>query len=178
MIRELHTDAEVQAVPLRTVVRAHDGTIAARFDDEKGVVFGLAGYFPWNILRAPAQILWLDGQPDAVPLSPSVVDARTSGSGAAAIADERQRQIDEEGYTPEHDLEHHGDDLIFASIAYLHAARAIPRHVAVQWWPWPDGFKPQTQSPPDYPRVTDRRDLIKAGALIAAAIDRLDQVDR
>lgn len=54
----LATDAEIAAVPTGTVVRAADGTIAARFDTERGVVFGDERPFAWNVLRAPALVLW------------------------------------------------------------------------------------------------------------------------
>lgn len=56
--RHLGTDAHVAAVPIGTVVRADDGTIAARFDTERGVVFGDERPFPWAVLRAPAIVLW------------------------------------------------------------------------------------------------------------------------
>ena len=98
-------------------------------------------------------------------------------TGTQAIAAERQRQIDEEGYTPEHDAEHRVVELLHASIAYLHAARSAPLHLSLQWWPWPaDTFKPETQTPWEFGTQPSRRDLAKAGALIAAAIDRLDQM--
>lgn len=56
--RRLTTDAEVAAVSTGTVVRAADGTIAARFDVERGVVFGDDRPFPWRVLKAPALVLW------------------------------------------------------------------------------------------------------------------------
>jgi hypothetical protein len=84
--------------------------------------------------------------------------------GVDLIREERERQITHEGYTPEHDLDHEADDFVLAAMAYLLGDEAQ--------WPWtPDTFKP-TQPINDL----HVRDLVKAGALIAAAIDRaLDQ---
>ena len=85
--------------------------------------------------------------------------------GAALIAAERRRQVEVEGWTPEHDTEHWDGELALAAVCY-----ALPlycRHdLAQELWPWhPDWLK---QTPHD--RV---RELVKAGALIAAEIDRL-----
>lgn len=91
-------------------------------------------------------------------------------SGVAMIAAERQRQIDVEGYTPEHDAEH-GEFLggPVTEMALAAAAYLFPRR-AEFFWPWSfDAWKP---TPDD--RV---RELVKAGALIAAEIDRLAVVD-
>ena len=49
---------ELQQLPRGVVVRAKDGTIAARFDSEYGVVFGDDRPFPWSVLQAPAVVLW------------------------------------------------------------------------------------------------------------------------
>jgi hypothetical protein len=99
----------------------------------------------------------------------------STATGAEAIAAERQRQIHEEGYTPEHDAHHDLRNLTAAARAYLitgsdpnlRGSRSTSHVRASRVWPWePDGFKP------DY----GLRDLVKAGALIAAAIDRLDVI--
>lgn len=45
-------------VPVGTVVRAADGTIAARYDHQRGVIFGDDRPFPWEVLQAPAVVLW------------------------------------------------------------------------------------------------------------------------
>jgi hypothetical protein len=91
-----------------------------------------------------------------------------SPAGADLIAAERTRQIEIEGWTPKHDVEHDDHDLAFAAVCY-----ATPdwhrflnnRGIPVDW-PWePEAWKP---------RPDDRvRELVKAGALIAAEIDRL-----
>ena len=53
-----------------------------------------------------------------------------SEDGAALIAAERQRQIDAEGWTPEHDAEHGDDALACAAAVYaLPAGRRGSRSV-------------------------------------------------
>lgn len=100
-------------------------------------------------------------------------------TGIERMAAERQRQIDAEGWTPEHDDEHVLGELRDAARAYLYVARpsadlrialAPWAYIAPPWWPWhPDWWKPS-----DDPI----RNLEKAGALIAAEIDRLQRLDR
>lgn len=83
--------------------------------------------------------------------------------GADLIATERQRQIDEEGFTPQHDAQHDDYSLINAASCYLHASEND--HVKRYWprsWSW-NWWKPTTRI----------KNLIKAGALIAAELDRL-----
>lgn len=84
-------------------------------------------------------------------------------TGVELIEEEREHQIEEEGYTPEHDQHHSPHDLILAAQAYLMAAKGL-LIVGASYWPWESrSFKPS----PD-PQLN----LIKAGALTAAAIDR------
>jgi hypothetical protein len=87
--------------------------------------------------------------------------------GAEQIVTERIRQRCTEGWTPEHDDEHVEGELARAAACYAKPAEARwpTRGVPVSW-PWsPGDWKPD----PD-----DRiRELVKAGALIAAEIDRL-----
>ena len=87
-------------------------------------------------------------------------------SGTELIAAERMRQINEEGWTPEHDTHHTGDDLALAAACYATPARCRAGISVPPLWPWRrEEWKPE----PD-----DRvRELVKAGALIAAEIDRL-----
>lgn len=62
---------ELAALPPRCVVRAADGTIAARFNDELGVLFGDDRPFQWSVLRVPALLLWVDGDSVAAPAQPA-----------------------------------------------------------------------------------------------------------
>jgi hypothetical protein len=97
-------------------------------------------------------------------------------TGAEMIAAERQRQIEQEGWTPEHDDEHDGGDLARAAEAYAyHATQQLrgrkpsygPLRPPPYGWPW----HPNRWKPSDDPI----RNLVKAGALIAAEIDRLQR---
>lgn len=95
-------------------------------------------------------------------LSPAPVGGQAEPSdGAALIAAERRRQIAAEGYTAEHDAAHPGD-LALAAMAYLDRDRGHPP----AYWPWAPGY----WKPTPHDRV---RQLTKAGALVAAEIDRL-----
>lgn len=83
------------------------------------------------------------------------------------IATERRRQIVVEGYGPEHDDRHVDGDLARAAACYaLHASREVPaephpRHFPLDW---------------EWKQKGRRRDLVRAAALIAAEIDRLDRM--
>ena len=96
--------------------------------------------------------------------------------GADLIKAERQRQIEQEGWTPEHDAdEHENGELVNAARAYLMAALvanggdAASLSAPLNMWPWePSWWKPSADSV---------RNLVKAGALIAAEIDRLQRAD-
>jgi hypothetical protein len=81
-------------------------------------------------------------------------------TGVELITQERQRQIDAEGWTPEHDDHHRDGELVAAALVY--ADRADPPLVEWPWGELPAGLG-----------VARIRDLTKAGALIAAEIDRL-----
>lgn len=82
-------------------------------------------------------------------------------TGSELIAKERLRQIEEEGYGQEHDIYHYWDVLADAGVAY--ALNASPGHDGLPFWPWhADAWNPKDPL----------RDLVRAGALIAAAIDR------
>lgn len=100
-------------------------------------------------------------------------------TGIEAIAAERQRQIEKEGWTPEHDDEH--DD---GSLALVAAILATPHHLFRQdVEEFDDGTKVVTFSDPwppswhdawDKRGEADRKRLIEiAGALLAAEYDRL-----
>lgn len=88
------------------------------------------------------------------------------------VAAERRRQIEVEGWTPEHDDEHREGELAQAAAVYaLGAAYRAQGFRATNvlrmvTWPWDNAwFKLKDQ----------RRDLVKAGALILAEIERLDR---
>ena len=88
-------------------------------------------------------------------------------SGVERIAIERTRQIERERYDAEHDALHRPETIMSAALAYIFAAAADLGGAEV-YWPWDiTEFKPSTPA----------RDMEKAGALIAAAIDRIEGSD-
>lgn len=85
-----------------------------------------------------------------------------------AIRAERQRQIEAEGWTPEHDAEHEPGHLLRAGVIYLwhgtDKAAPMDKDGAPLGWPW----EPQWWKPKDR-----RRNLIRAGALMLAEKDAI-----
>jgi hypothetical protein len=75
-------------------------------------------------------------------------------------------QIEAEGWTVEHDDGHEGGEIAAAAGTYALVASGRFLAVAADFWPW--DF--QSWKPAD-----PRRNLVKAGALILAEIERLDR---
>jgi hypothetical protein len=96
-------------------------------------------------------------------------------TGIELIAEERQRQIEVEGWTAEHDDQYKEDQLSSAAACYAFTPKMKDEfsdgsQVPSQMWPWKACWWKPT---PD-----DRiRELQKAGALIAAEIDRLQRLE-
>lgn len=86
------------------------------------------------------------------------------GSGVALIATERFRQVSVEGFDLRHDDQYQNGELLAAAICYIQSASDPMAQVATpDAWPWaPEWWKP----------TGGQRDLERAGALIAAEIDR------
>lgn len=104
----------------------------------------------------------------------AIAEAAPKGQSVVVeeIAAERRRQIETEGWTPEHDDGHVHYELSRA--AHLYARHAANNHAdphyaiiaAPDAWPWEYAWwKPKTP----------RRDLIRAAALLIAEIERLDR---
>src|ERR1044072_7384413 len=107
-------------------------------------------------------------------------------TGAELIAAERQRQIDAEGHTPDHDDLHADGALAWAAACYaapatVYAMENGPANRFAFREPWPiewtgnfnrgePGYRPWRR--PECDRITE---LVKAGALIAAEIDRIQR---
>ena len=101
-------------------------------------------------------------------------------NGVERIAVERKRQIEKEGWDAEHDDENSDGQLADAAVCYaLHnysgdfEITCKNNHYFIDFWdllwPWDDDYwKPSHQK---------IRNLEKAGALIAAEIDRLLRAD-
>lgn len=99
-------------------------------------------------------------------------------TGSELIAAERKRQIELEGWTAEHDDQHDRGQLAAAGAVYaLTVDGPEKRRVAIflDFWPWWKGIDPCL---PAWWKPTPGdsiRQLVKAGALIAAEIDRLQR---
>lgn len=98
-------------------------------------------------------------------------------SGIKLIAKERKRQIEVEGWSLRHDATHDKGELLQAAMCYARpeSKRKYKKQFnGPAWlsgWPWPSGFWKPTPN--------DRiRELVKAGALIAAEIDRLQNIEK
>lgn len=101
-------------------------------------------------------------------------------TGIELIAEERERQVAVEGWHPSHDDAHKKGELAGAAACYaLHAAGFLNPHCVeairdplldtkFPLWPWAQSWwKPSTEI----------RDLVKAGALIAAELDRRQRLE-
>ncbi|MFP2377802.1 hypothetical protein ACLEUY_16890 [Enterobacter ludwigii] len=104
--------------------------------------------------RAEAAEKRIDGL-EARAFSPAILD----------VISERQRQRSVEGWTSEHDDAYQNSELADAAACYaIHAHNqgfSTPAH-----WPWAPEWWKQSGA---------RRDLVKAGALILAEIERVDR---
>lgn len=100
-------------------------------------------------------------------------------TGIDLITEERKRQIEKEGWTNSHDDEHNREELLDAARCYTLSAQAClysKNNVTFN-----GGFRKGEDVPRDWPwnglswkpSGNPVRDLEKAGALIAAEIDRL-----
>lgn len=94
-------------------------------------------------------------------------------SGIELIAEERQRQIEVEGWAVGHDANHKEGQLALAGASYALAEQNRKAYkpeflfaAICNIWPWSEKWWKPTPN--------DRvRELVKAGALMAAEIDRL-----
>ncbi len=88
---------------------------------------------------------------------PRITDAQRD------VLAERRRQVEAEGWTPEHDDAHVKSELAQAAASYALAGIRFEL-------PWPSSWDFKWYKP-----ATRRRNLVKAGALILAEIERLDR---
>lgn len=107
-------------------------------------------------------------------LRAEAAEQRLQQPALADVMAERQRQVSAEGWTSGHDDTHVNGELALAAAEYAIQAAVAPwdddveytDHESGNYWPWEvTCWKPTNQ----------RRDLVKAGALILAEIDRLDR---
>lgn len=96
------------------------------------------------------------------------------GNGIEDISTERTRQISDEGWGDRHDDHHKNNELVRAAICYamlgMHTQVLIEMQYIAKRWPFDESWLKI-----DTGTGGMRRSLVKAGALIAAEIDRLDR---
>ncbi len=113
------------------------------------------GHADVAILNELARIALASLEAEAVAFNPAILD----------VASERQRQMSIEGWTSEHDDAYQNSELADAAACYAINAHnqgfSTPAH-----WPWDPEWWKQSGA---------RRDLVKAGALILAEIERIDR---
>ncbi len=95
-------------------------------------------------------------------------------TGIELITEERKRQITEEGWTAAHDDKHNKFQLSLAASSYIAAVNSPDEEGdengkvrSCYDWPWAKKWWKPSDDPV--------RNLVKAGALIAAEIDRLQR---
>lgn len=108
-----------------------------------------------------------EGGGDMDSLTPRVEGAMTQA--ARDVLAERLRQQSIEGWTTENDDQHSNGQMADAAAWYAATEAAFwitEGDCPVDLWPWSEQWRKPTSR---------RRDLIKAGALILAEIERLDR---
>lgn len=125
-----------------------------------------AGTWDFPIGRALSALTALESE--LATTKAELARAREEDTQAARdVLAERRRQIEAEGWTPEHDDQHGTGELARAAACY-----AIPMtttealEVFRLTWPWDLRW---------WKHADRRRNLVKAGALILAEIERLDR---
>jgi hypothetical protein len=81
-------------------------------------------------------------------------------SAVNAVVKERLRQIEQEGWTPDHDQEHAGGELAKAAACYAAGQPVVGL--------WPNGW--------DFKETDKYRMLAKSGALVMAELERIDRL--
>ncbi|PKR54432.1 hypothetical protein [Thalassospira marina] len=122
---------------------------------------------------ASGEMMWLVPS-DSMKIAETALRGTSSDAGFSAFRDvlaERNRQVSVEGWAPEHDDAHDQGEIAIAAACYAapHTGdEDTPRASMLRWWPWTSSWwKPSSR----------RRDLVKAGALILAEIERLDRAE-
>lgn len=92
------------------------------------------------------------------------VDAMSQA--ARDVLAERRRQVEAEGWTPAKDDRYAREELRSAALCYMRWKDITKPGVVPGAWPWSEQWWKPT---------ADRRNLVKAGALIVAEIERLDR---
>lgn len=152
----------VEAAAEQLAVAREDAQAEGEWSDEAesikyGIVLGRAVEFETGI-----------GCVDYKISSPVTADLAMSAAALDVLA-ERRRQVEAEGWTPDHDDEHAPGEMSQAAACYAkYGDWAAYRNTAPNDWPWHESWWKPSDS---------RRNLVKAAALILAEIERLDRIE-
>ena len=121
----------------------------------------------FNEALTPSTVLALLDELEAAEKRIAELEARAFNPAILDVIAERQRQQSVEGWMPEHDDEHCNGELAMAAVCYINETGTVNRNGDKPWgWPWDASWwKPNAR----------RRNLVKAGALILAEIERIDR---
>ena len=161
----------INRVPLDPALAAEIASEVTQFLDGAAQAPTVADDPSGIVQQMPEVVILPDPKRDLNELADlrAEVERRPGVSKAAQdVMAERQRQISVEGWSPEHDDQYVHDDLPRAAACYALSAAGYrgDDRAHVRFWPWLDSWWKPT---------TPRRDLVKAGALILAEIERLDR---
>lgn len=163
-------DIDSDDVDLRFEVDGRDTGTNVSIVDECGQAAKVIGELVEALEKAQAKnALVAGGIEAAAKLHERIaeLESRTVSTAASDVLAERQRQVTAEGWMPGHDDEYEHGELADAAGCYALSSELFdcagepPRP-----WTWPDEWWKPTNR---------RRDLVKAGALILAEIERLDR---
>lgn len=127
--------------------------------------------------QAALDASWPEAALAARPAAPEAQGAWRSRAADDVLA-ERHRQVEVEGWTPKHDDTHSRGEMACAAACYATGSDLWTGHEqtdrkgrptligAARVWPWSGWWKPADR----------RHNLVKAGALILAEIERLDRL--
>ncbi len=173
--------------------RANSGSCYYMHEEELEIVTGTRKRDQdcWNCGRIAAVLKSKQPCPDR-PISqmpvyctswiPILPQPEPPPTGAMLIAAERERQMSQEAYDAAHDDKHHTGDLVaaarcYALLAHCQAYPGIHKEEIKSLfygpsdeWPFDEGYW--------RPNINPIQNLKKAGALIAAEIDRLYRAER
>ncbi|WP_245157927.1 hypothetical protein [Burkholderia multivorans] len=102
--------------------------------------------------------------------APTVAGEARLTAAARDLLSERRRQIEAEGWTPDHDDEHDNGEMAYAAACYALAELFVFDMSGLFDKLWPADWSRKWWKP-----TTKRRNLVKAGGLILAEIERIDR---
>ncbi|EPI4979858.1 hypothetical protein [Raoultella planticola] len=162
VLKEAEANALVEALEKAQAAATQQGNIACALFDE---VTQLRRHADEKTPELRALLIEADSELEVLRQRIIELESRTVTAAAADVLAERQRQVAAEGWTAERDDSYQNSELADAAACYaIHAHNqgfSTPAH-----WSWSTTWWKQTNP---------RRDLVKAGALILAEIERIDR---